>query len=759
MMFRKVVSYRFSCVSKDADGPGPRGSVGIRGNLTSVHETEREIERGFELHRARNLKAAAEIYRKVLEREPNQPDALYLMGCIAHQSGDSLAAAGLFEKAIAARPEKAEYHNALGTALAQLDKYDLAESNLREAIRLGVRAEFHESLGMLLKAQRRLDESIAEFETAVKLAPGNADAHFNLGNAYQAAGKIGHAITHFELALKLRPGRIPVLAALRLALLAAQRSDDAGALLGEALAARDGHANQLCDLADSLQEAKDFGGAIEVYHRALALDSQMPRGWYACGCAEISREEFVPAIACFEKATALRPEWMEARHNLGRALYEMGQVPRAYDEFKRCAARPEDGAQLARAMLAVIAPGAPQADNESVFDVRRTWARGLPGGALPARTLDVSRPSNEKLKIGYVSSFFSSAGWMKPVWGLMNRHHRADFEVHLFSDASRAAIRQGYLSHEADYFFDTSRLSNQALAEMIQEKEIQVLVDLNGYSDMKRLPMFMLRPAPVILGWFNMYATTGMPCFDAVIGDGEVIPPEEEAFYSERVERTAHSYLTFSVEYPVPPVAEPPFLNSRQFTFGCLGSQYKITSEVVETWSRILKASPGSRLLLKNKRLNSKASCEFVENLFRDFGVTRERLLLEGPDEHDEFLKAYGRIDVALDTFPYNGGTTTIEAIWQGVPVIAFVGDRWASRTSASILRAGGLGEFVADDLEGYVALAVRLANAPEERGRLAWLRREMRNRLAASHVCDTRGFALEMEEIFRRCWERRLQK
>ncbi|MGA9669260.1 MAG: hypothetical protein WBQ94_08630, partial [Terracidiphilus sp.] len=355
-----------------------------------------------------------------------------------------------------------------------------------------------------------------------------------------------------------------------------------------------------------------------------------------------------------------------------------------------------------------------------------------------------------------VSSFFPSDNWMKPVWGLINQHDRLEFDIHLFSDAPMSAIRHGYNLRTEDHFFDTTRLSNKALAELIQGSDIQVLVDLNGYSDMKRLPMFMLRPAPVTIGWFNMYATTGMSCFDYLVGDNEVVPQEEEAFYSESVRRVTRSYLTLSVDYPVPPVEELPCLDNSRFTFGCFGSQYKITSEVVEAWSRILAASPGSRLLLKNKRLKEESAREFLVNLFRKFGVTRERLQFEGPEDHFEFLKAYDRVDVALDTFPYNGGTTTTEAIWQGVPVVTFAGDRWASRTSASILRAGGLAEFIANDLEGYISVAGRLANSAEEWPRLSYLRTNMRKQLMASSVCDTRTFAREMEEIYRTCWKSR---
>jgi protein O-GlcNAc transferase len=698
-------------------------SAAERGNFAIVHEIDRELERGLSLHRDGNLKAAAEIYRKVLDQIPDQPDALYLMGCVAHQSGDGAGAVGLLERALLARPEKAEFHYALGNAHSKLGNYELAERHLRQATELGSRAEFHSSLGLLLKGQRRFAEAIAELEAAVRLGPGDAEA----------------------------------LAALRLALASAGRNDEATAHLDRAAAQVGGDAGRLCDLADALQEAKDFDGATILYRRALEGDSTLPRAWFACGCAEMAREDFASAMPCFEQALRLRPDWLEARHNLGRALYEMGQVSPSFEEFKACAARNEKGAELARAMLAVIAPGAQQADNQMVLDVRQRWAKDL--SACKLREVAPIQGASGKLKIGYVSSFFSSDNWMKPVWGLINKHDREEFEIYLFSDASQSEIIHGYKACEEDHWFETNRLSNPALAELIRDNGIQVLVDLNGYSNMQRLPMFMLRPAPVIVGWFNMYATTGIPCFDFLIGDGDVIPPDEEAFYSETICRTARSYLTFSVDYPVPPVAALPCIRSGQFTFGCFGSQYKITGEVVEAWSRILLASPRSRLLIKNKRVGMEAARDFLWGLFSGFGVAQGRVEFEGPESHFDFLRAYDRVDLALDTFPYNGGTTTTEAIWQGVPVVAFAGDRWASRTSASLLRTGGLGEFVADSLEGYVSLASRWANSPQDWPRQAALRGDMRRRIMASSVCDTPGFAWEMEEIYRACSDRSAAK
>jgi predicted O-linked N-acetylglucosamine transferase (SPINDLY family) len=248
-----------------------------------------------------------------------------------------------------------------------------------------------------------------------------------------------------------------------------------------------------------------------------------------------------------------------------------------------------------------------------------------------------------------------------------------------------------------------------------------------------------------------MYATTGISSYDYLIGDDVVIPPGEEKFYCEKIVRVPGSYLTFEVTYPVPNVADPPCLTNNAITFGCLASQYKITNEVIATWSTILQQVPNSSLLLKNGALGSPGAGQFVHDLFVRNDVSPTQVRIAGPSDHYQFLETYGEIDIALDTFPYNGGTTTTEAIWQGVPVVTFIGDRWVSRTSASILRAGGLGEVVGQSLEDYIALATSLAKSPD---RLVELRRNMRSRLSASPVCDTEGFARNMERLYVQMFE-----
>jgi protein O-GlcNAc transferase len=710
------------------------------------------LQSAIEFHKSNDLAAAAELYQEVLRRDPKHRHALYMFGCLSHDAGNHLAAAELFRRSLAVSPKDPECYNALGLALMELGNYDEAESNIRRAIRLSSRPWFHNSLGTLRKKQGRIQEAMAAYKHALKQDANFADAHYNVGNCYRLTGELEQAAESFRLAVAANATFGAALASLGQTFRSLNRSMEAIPYLEQALALAPQDSELNCVLGDALQDLGQLSRAIRAYENALSLNPCLARAWYALGCAELAQKEYAPAIASFEKALSGEPGWLEAEHNLARALFEMGQIDEAMAHFRNCAARDDfRNSALARAMLALIIPGAPGTGNAEILEVRRSWAEhDLPRPAARAKDRFLPESDDRPIRIGYISSFFHRENWMKPVWGLINQHDRSEFEIHLFSGAPASKIQRGWRGDPRDHFHDITRASNEDVKALMEHCAIDLLVDLNSYSDMARLPLFNMRPAPVIIGWFNLYATSGLECFDYLIGDSQVMPAEEERFYTERIRRVPSSYLTFEVNYPVPEVADPPCLWKHAITFGSLASQNKITDRVAAAWSSILLESPGSSLIVKNSALGCGASREFLYNLFARNGVPRERLILDGPAEHFEFLKAYDQIDIALDTFPYNGGTTTTEAIWQGAPVLTFWGDRWVSRTSASILRAGGLGEFVRADLSDYISFAAELANSPGTPERLLTLRREMRSQLMNSPVCDTGAFARELENIYK---------
>jgi protein O-GlcNAc transferase len=508
-------------------------------------------------------------------------------------------------------------------------------------------------------------------------------------------------------------------------------------------------------LADAhrAHEAGQFAEAIQYYRTALARWPDSAEGWFGLGFAAQSLGAQGEAADALTRAIACGATAAPTRLALGRALFALGEVEAAIDQYAFAEDAP-DRAHRAMALMnkAIAIPGDPRADDAAVMRARRDWARAEAAAIKPVpRAPRRRRSPGEKLKIGYVSSFFGAANWMKPVYGVINRHDRQAFELHLFADGGQPSADVGYRDHDADIVYRIRNASAAELADYIRRVDIDLLVDLNGYSVADRLGLYLRQPAPAVVGWFNMFATSGMPGYGHIVGDEQVVARREERHYSERVWRVPGSYLAFEVAYPVPEVAPPPCLASGHITFGCLGSQYKITDGVVTAWAAILTRVPTSRLYLRNGELSNESSRVAVLRRFARAGIEPARIDLEGRTAHFDFLASYARIDIALDTFPYNGGTTTTEALWQGVPVLTFDGDRWASRTSKSLIVAAGLGDWCLANEVAYVERAVALALDPATPAMLGELRAAMRSRLAASPVCDCERLCRALEDIYRR--------
>lgn len=496
--------------------------------------------------------------------------------------------------------------------------------------------------------------------------------------------------------------------------------------------------------ADQHHLAGRLAEAIAGYEVVLAGDPDSFEGWSGLGQAAASRQEFGQAIPALRRALRLRPDEPRLRVNLAKALFALGHVSEAVREYAR-AWREGDEAVRAASLraLAVIAPGDPELGNAAVLEIRRHWAEAEATGVVP---IAPARRPGAKLRLAYYGAFFHERNWMKMYMGVLNAHDRDRFELHLIADGPPPSAAAGYRDHPQDRIWEVEGLPNAKLARHIAEAGIDVLVDLNGYSHQARLPLLLNRAAPVQMAWNGMYGTTGFPHLDALIGDGWSIPPEEEGFCSEPIRRVTHTYLPFDVFYPTPPVSPPPCLEAGHITFGSLNSAYKLTDPTIAAWSAVLRAAPAAKLLLRNRALDRVSNRTNLLTRFAAEGVGADRITLEGSGTHEDFLATYGRIDLALDSLPYNGGTTTAEALWQGVPVLTTNGDRWAGRTSRSILMAAGLGGYVAADAAGLVELAVRMAREP---ARLAELRAGQRATLAASPACDPARLCRELEAIY----------
>jgi protein O-GlcNAc transferase len=499
------------------------------------------------------------------------------------------------------------------------------------------------------------------------------------------------------------------------------------------------------DAAAELLEAGRLLDALTALDKIICSGHATFDTWRMTGQGLIQAGEHAQAIDAFDKAVELDENNITTRFNLAGCLYQMGDVATAVDHFERLARQRDHFNSWCN--LATVIPGDPRAANDRVLEVRRAFSERIIA-AEPARITSKceAREPDGRMRVGYVSAFFDSENYMKPVWELLRSHDRSRFEVYLFADDVTQADLSWFTESAHDRIHITTSLSNQKLVELIRLQQLDVLVDLNAYSVPLRLPIYVSRLAPVVAAWFNMYATSGLPGIDWIIGDEFVVPEDEESAYSETVARLPQSYLSFDVVYEAPPIVPPPCLSNGYVTFGSLISQYKITPEVYAAWATILKESQTAKCVLANRSFASECNRDDVLDKFDAFGVDRRRIQCLGPADHVQFLQYYNQIDIALDAFPYNGGTTTTEAIWQGVPTLAFNGDRWASRTSRTLLMNSHLSDFVADSVDGYVAKAIHWAQDESAAEKLSQLRATMRDELRRQPVCDVQAMVAAME-------------
>lgn len=532
-------------------------------------------------------------------------------------------------------------------------------------------------------------------------------------------------------------------------LLAAGQLDQAIRCLHQAALAAPDTPAILERLAEALGQGGETIAALRLYDRVIGLGAASAATWRATAGALCAVGEHAQSVGAYENALRLAGDDAEAHHDLGRALYRLGALDEAIPHLREAARRSD--AVVAWVSLATAIPGLPGASPAAILEARQACAAALARHSppLPAAT---RRPQGQgrRLRVAYLSAFFHSANYMKPVWGLINHHDREVVDVHLLVDGDRDAT-PGYRGHPRDRLHRVGRLDNGALWERVQSLGIDVLVDLNAFSATQRLGLFLRPPAPLTVAWFNLYATSGLPGLHAIIGDRSVVRAGEERWFTERVICLPLSYLAFDVTHPVPALCPPPCRQAGHITFGSLVSQYKITAPVLDAWASILRETAPSQLVLANSELRSPHNREDLLQRFRDRGVSAERIRFLPPAPHLEFLGHYNAIDVALDAFPYNGGTTTTEALWQGVPVLTPRGDRWAGRTSESLLRSAGLADFVTADIAGFVEAACRIARDPDTPARLSALRQGLRERLKASPACATDRLARYMERLYRR--------
>ncbi len=738
-------------------------------------------------HQAGRLAEAEAIYRQILAVEPHHSGALHYLGVIAHQVGRHDLAIELIRQAIAANPHDSEAHSNLGNALYAKGELDEAVGAFRQAIALSPNfpeayhnlglaltdtgeldaamvayrqaialqpnyPEAHSNLGEACRAAGQLDQAIAAYRQAIVLRPNFPEAYSNLGNALRAKGELHEAIAAGRHAITLKPGEPGAYNNLGHALKDQGQLEEAIAVYRQAIALRPSSPDAYSDLGNALREKGETNQAITAFRQAIALQPDLAEAHSNLGVALNDQSQFDEAIAAYRQALALQPDLAEAHYNLGRAHYDLGHLDEAIVSFRRAIAL-QPKLAMAHSSLLFCLRYLPDADSRSIAGEHRRWnqqhAEPLRQFIHPHRN---DRTPERRLRIGYVSPDFREHSVAFFLESLLTAHDPTQVEVFCYANLGRPDPVTGRLRGLVPHWREIFGLPDAQVVELIREDQIDILIDLAGHTAGNRLLVFARKPAPVQVSWLGYPGSTGLEAIDYRLTDALADPPgSTDEPDSEKLVRLAEGAWCYRPCAEAPAISDPPVLRTGHLTFGCFNALPKITAPMLDLWSRLLHAVPGSQFLLKNGSMLEASTRNRLRREFENSGIAADRIELAnrtpGQAEH---LACYGRVDIALDTFPYHGTTTTCEALWMGVPVITLAGKTHCSRVGVSLLTHVGLPELIATSENHYLQLAAALA---ADLPRLTHLRRTLRERMRNSPLMDAPRFARSIEAAYREMW------
>ena len=595
----------------------------------------------------------------------------------------------------------------------------LEQGELNEAAKLceeavarqGETRELLITQGLIYARRKGWDEAQACFQRALELSPDDPDAWFNLGRVQLVLKQHEEALASFRKALKLRPDFSEACFNIGRLYYQQSRWGEARQYFEAALRAVPDVTNPLCYLGKSNQGAEQVERDTQHY-RAIVHDE--------LGKTFRNQGEPGQAVTHYRQALRLKPDFAEAHSHLLFILsYNVMCSP------------------------------------EALLQAHRDWdeTQGREG-RLKAFSHERNDDPGRRLRIAYLSPAFRFhviSFFMEPI---LRFHDREQVEVYCYAEVAQPDDYTEHLRSMADGWRYTVGMSDEALARLIHEDRIDVIIDLAGHTNNSRLRALTFKPAPVQATYLGYFSTTGLQAMDYWLTDSILHPPDTVELATETLYRLPRCSVCYQPPHPSPQVSIPQ-REEGGIVFGSFNDLLKTTPRAVALWSRVLHAVPGSRLLLKTGALADAGVRESVRERFAAQGIASERLILKPPvQSHFDHLASYGDMDIALDTVPRTGGTTTADALWMGVPVITLAGDLFIERLSSSMLHAVGARELIADSEDAYVARAVALARDAERR---RWWRQTLRKNMAASPLCDGAGLARAMETAYRDMWRRYL--
>jgi len=732
-----------------AGNVGSRAFQNARLEKKSRKQADAMLPAAVAAYRAGRHAEVQAICRQVLTLLPDHFDALHLLGVSALDSGALELAEQALARAIAAEPSNVEALANLGLALFSQKRYEDARKCQERAIALKPNlATAITGLGNTLMHLGEAKQAIAFHDRAIALKPDYADAYCNRGMAQLLLGANTDAIDSFDRALSLKPRHMEAMFGKGLAGINLRHFDDALSAFDTALAIRPGAALVLAQRGRLHQLAGRFDQATADFGAALARDPRLELALLGKAQLGLFKDVAQSMDACrkvLEQNPVSEVAWMW----LGVCCAKQGEIATALQHFDRALQIKPDYAEAMTAKIFTL-EFMPDADFAQHQAARREWwqriGAQIPQRTLPARDLDPER----RLTIGYVSSDFRTHSAALTFLPVLRHCDVKQFKIVCYScspvqDAVTAQFRAC-----SDVWVNAWQMSDEELADRVEADQVDILVDLSGHSAGNRLTVFARKPAPIQVTAWGSGTGTGLPTIDYFFADPVTVPQDVRHLFAEEV-------------YDLPAVitTDPlggaqhtplPMLCTGHVTFGVFNRIDKISDPALMVWARLMQLLPDSRIVIKNGSLDDALLRDRLVARFAAHGVAAARVSCLGWSSRDQQIAEFANVDISLDPFPQNGGVSTWESLQAGVPVVAKLGKSSASRAAAGIVKAIGLDDWVAEDDDGYIAIARRFAAQPAE---LQKLRADLPQLVASSAAGNVEIYARKVEEGYRTFWRR----
>ncbi|WP_051180345.1 tetratricopeptide repeat protein [Caballeronia insecticola] len=692
---------------------------------------------------------AEAAYRRVIELKPDAADIRFNLGKLLARVGRSAEAEVELRRAAELRPAWAEAHNSLGAVLAERGSSDEAEAAFRRALEITPRfPEASCNLGLLLVERRRFEEAEATLRFALSVDPEFAGASEGLANLLSRLGRAEEAIEEFRRSVALSPNNLGDASTLGALLAERKHFEEAESVLRRALELDPEFVPAHVNLGSLLIDVGRLDEGERHLRSVLEVDPSHWAAVYNLGLLLKSLRRHDESEKFHRRAVELKPRWTPAHIGLGNALLakNSGDISEALDCYRRASELDPDclvgHSNLAYALTFVSSTGL-----EVLEESKRFAARFEAPYATGPMKYENERSLSRRLRIGYVSPDFRHHCQTLFTLPLLRNHDHEAFEIYCYASVAKPDHATREIQPLADVWRDVHTLSDDKLAKQIKEDRIDVLVDLTMHMANGRQMMFAHRPAPVQVAWLAYPGTTGSNAIGYRLTDPWIDPPgspEADNRYSEQSIRLPDTFWCYDPLTQVHEVSPLPADSAGHITFGCLNNPCKLTNRTFDLWAQVMARVEGSTLLLLVSHGEAR---EAVVAHFAAWGIAPERLNFVDYQPRERYLNRYQHIDIVLDTFPYNGHTTSLDALWMGVPVATMVGETPAARAGYALLSNLGLSELAGDSDESFVTKTVQLSN---DLPRLRRIRSELRTRMESSPLMDGARFARGIETAFR---------